>query len=64
MRGLHYIYFKAKESYHARCAEYEKMKHENASSKDLDKVEAKYKKASELLQNILSVFLLFIFFPH
>jgi len=38
----------AKESYHARCVEYEKMRRENASSKDLDKVEAKYKKASEL----------------
>jgi len=41
------ICWKAKESYHARCVEYEKMKRENASSKDLDKVEAKYKKASE-----------------
>jgi len=41
------VCLKAKESYHARCVEYEKMKRENASSKDLDKVEAKYKKASE-----------------
>jgi len=43
------MYFKAKESYHARCVEYEKMKRENASPKDLDKIEAKYKKASEFL---------------
>jgi len=41
------MYLKAKESYHARCVEYEKMKRENASPKDLDKIEAKYKKASE-----------------
>jgi len=41
------LYVKAKESYHARCVEYEKMKRENASPKDLDKIEAKYKKASE-----------------
>ena len=42
-----FIHVKAKESYHARCVEYEKLRRENASSKDLDKVEAKYKKASE-----------------
>jgi len=41
------VYFKAKDSYHARCVEYEKLKRENASPKDLDKIEAKYKKASE-----------------
>jgi len=44
---LHSLYLKAKESYHARCVEYDKMKRENASPKDLDKIEAKYKKASE-----------------
>jgi len=45
---VHLLAVQAKESYHARCVEYEKMRRENASSKDLDKVEAKYKKASEL----------------
>lgn len=39
----------AKENYHARCLEYEKLRRDsnNASPKDLEKAETKFKKASK-----------------
>ena len=36
---------KAKEIYKQRCAEMEKLKRDNASSKDLEKAESKFRKA-------------------
>ncbi|XP_064617201.1 F-BAR domain only protein 2-like isoform X2 [Liolophura sinensis] len=38
---------KSKEIYHTRCLELERLKRENASQKDLEKAESKYKKASD-----------------
>ncbi|ELU05217.1 hypothetical protein CAPTEDRAFT_227171 [Capitella teleta] len=38
---------KAKETYHNRCFEYEKLKRDNGTLKDLEKAEAKYKKAND-----------------
>ena len=38
---------KAKETYHVRCLEYEKLRRDSASPKDLEKAEAKFKKASK-----------------
>ncbi|KAL5016578.1 hypothetical protein ScPMuIL_006167 [Solemya velum] len=38
---------KAKEIYHTRCCELDRLKRENASQKDLEKAEVKYKKASD-----------------
>ncbi|XP_022107657.1 F-BAR domain only protein 2-like isoform X2 [Acanthaster planci] len=38
---------KAKELYNTRCIEYERLKKENASTKEQEKAEAKYKKAME-----------------
>ncbi|XP_064626907.1 F-BAR domain only protein 2-like isoform X2 [Lineus longissimus] len=38
---------KAKEVYHARCLEYEKLKRENAQPKELEKAETKFRKASD-----------------
>ncbi|KAL8586797.1 hypothetical protein ACOMHN_061310 [Nucella lapillus] len=38
---------KAKEIYHTRCVEKERLKRENASAKDIEKAEQKYKKAHE-----------------
>lgn len=37
----------AKDAYHARCIECEKLKKEGITGKDLEKAEAKNKKASE-----------------
>jgi hypothetical protein len=41
------VSFQAKEVYHARCFEYEKLKRENAQPKELEKAEAKFRKASK-----------------
>ncbi|XP_013396584.1 F-BAR domain only protein 2 [Lingula anatina] len=38
---------KSKETYQARCLDYEKLKRENAAQKDIEKAEVKFKKASE-----------------
>lgn len=40
------LYFKAKEIYHARSQEYDKLKRENGTQKEIERAEAKYKKAS------------------
>ena len=40
---------KSKELYNTRCIEFERLKKENASTKEQEKAEAKYKKASECL---------------
>ena len=43
----HELLNKAKELYNTRCIEFERLKKENASTKEQEKAEAKYKKASE-----------------
>ncbi|XP_053394008.1 F-BAR domain only protein 2-like isoform X3 [Mercenaria mercenaria] len=44
---------RAKEIYHTRCLELERLKRENASPKDVEKSETKYKKAKEEYKNLV-----------
>ncbi|XP_060596041.1 F-BAR domain only protein 2-like [Ruditapes philippinarum] len=44
---------RAKEIYHTRCLELERLKRENASPKDIEKSETKYKKAKEEYKNLV-----------
>ncbi|XP_021373429.1 F-BAR domain only protein 2-like isoform X2 [Mizuhopecten yessoensis] len=44
---------KAKELYHTRCLERERLKRENASQKDMEKAEIKCKKASDDYKNLV-----------
>ncbi|CAC5411375.1 FCHO [Mytilus coruscus] len=44
---------KAKELYHARCLELERLKRDNAPQKDVEKSEVKYKKASDDYKSLL-----------
>ncbi|XP_052774928.1 F-BAR domain only protein 2-like isoform X2 [Mya arenaria] len=44
---------KAKEIYHTRCLELERLKRESASPKDIEKSETKYKKAKEEYKNLV-----------
>ena len=44
---------KAKELYHARCLELERLKRDNAAQKDIEKSEVKYKKASDEYKALL-----------
>lgn len=44
---------KAKELYHARCLELERLKRDNAAQKDIEKSEVKYKKASDDYKSLL-----------
>jgi len=39
------LYVKAKDTYHARCFEFEKSKRENANQKDCERAEMKMKRA-------------------
>jgi len=43
-----FVYFKAKDTYHARCFEFEKLKRENANQKDCERAEMKMKRARAL----------------
>jgi len=43
-----FVYFKAKDTYHARCFEFEKLKRENANQRDCERAEVKMKKARML----------------
>ncbi|WAR24095.1 FCHO2-like protein [Mya arenaria] len=43
----------AKEIYHTRCLELERLKRESASPKDIEKSETKYKKAKEEYKNLV-----------
>ncbi|XP_046338144.2 F-BAR domain only protein 2-like isoform X2 [Haliotis rufescens] len=47
---------KAKEIYHTRCAELERLRRENASQKDIEKAETKYKKACDEYKNLVDKF--------
>lgn len=44
---------KAREIYHTRCIERERLKRENASQKEIEKAEIKYKKAFEEYKNLI-----------
>ncbi|XP_041360186.1 F-BAR domain only protein 2-like isoform X2 [Gigantopelta aegis] len=44
---------KAKELYHTRCIELERLKRDNASQKDLEKSETKYKKARDEYKSLI-----------
>lgn len=44
---------KAKESYHARCFECEKLKRENAAAKEVERAEAKLKKANDDYRSLI-----------
>lgn len=44
---------RAKELYHTRCLELERLKRENATPKDVEKSETKYKKAKEDYKNLV-----------
>ncbi|KAG1693492.1 F-BAR domain only protein 2 [Nymphon striatum] len=46
---------KSKEVYHARCLEYERLKRENGSPKDVEKAEVKFRKARVMLINMPSI---------
>ena len=40
-----FVHLKAKDTYHARCFELEKLKRENANQKDCERAEMKMKRA-------------------
>ncbi|XP_033103583.1 F-BAR domain only protein 2-like [Anneissia japonica] len=44
---------KAKEIYNTRCIEHEKLKRENATAKEIEKAETKYKKAKEEYKSLV-----------
>ncbi|XP_064353523.1 F-BAR domain only protein 1 isoform X2 [Dromaius novaehollandiae] len=50
LHGVAQLLPKSKESYHSKCQEYERLRKEGTSQKDLDKAELKSKKAGEALR--------------
>ena len=52
-----FIYLKAKDTYHARCFEFEKLKRENASHRDCERAETKMKRARMLMLFVMTYLL-------
>ncbi|KAM6310590.1 F-BAR domain only protein 1 [Podargus strigoides] len=50
LHGVAQLLPKSKESYHSKCQEYERLRKEGTSQKDIDKAEVKSKKAGEALR--------------
>ncbi|NXJ96477.1 FCHO2 protein, partial [Corythaixoides concolor] len=50
LHGVAQLLPKSKESYHSKCQEYERLRKEGTSQKEIDKAELKSKKAGEALQ--------------
>ncbi|KAK2178953.1 hypothetical protein NP493_522g02037 [Ridgeia piscesae] len=44
---------KAKETYHARCLEYERLKREGVAQKEIEKAEAKFKKSNDEYRSLV-----------
>lgn len=44
-----FVHLKAKDTYHARCFELEKLKRESANQKDCERAEMKMKRAREFI---------------
>ncbi|NWS61923.1 FCHO2 protein, partial [Chunga burmeisteri] len=50
LHGVAQLLPKSKESYHSKCQEYERLRKEGTSQKEIDKAELKSKKAGEVLR--------------
>ncbi|XP_054031110.1 F-BAR domain only protein 1 isoform X2 [Dryobates pubescens] len=50
LQGVAQLLPKSKESYHSRCQEYERLRKEGTSQKEIDKAELKWRKAGEALR--------------
>ena len=61
-----FVHLKAKDTYHARCFELEKLKRESANQKDCERAEMKMKRAREFICCFSDAwcFLLEILWPH